>query len=96
MGTQNEMISLVRRVIALSFAVVALVLAIRVTPASAAPCREVFIDYYQEPELINWCGYKYNTCDHVYTDTSACSSTSYFTSETGACCGSGSSNCDCS
>ena len=57
--------SLVKRVVALSVLVGALVLTISVEPAWAMPCQASTTEYYEEPERINWCGVRYKTC----TDT---------------------------
>jgi hypothetical protein len=84
MSWSTDNISLAKRILVLGALVGMLVLAIMVQPASAAPCHEIYKEYYEEPELINWCGYLYNTCSHIYRE--GCQ-TSWYTTELGPCCG---------
>jgi hypothetical protein len=88
-----ENVALTRRIIALSALVAALVVILQVQPAYAAPCQAITKDYYEEPELINWCGYLVNSCSHI--DRYGCE-TPWYVLELGPCCGGGGGPlCDC-
>jgi len=97
MSFSPETTSVIRRFVVLCLLITGFVFTVNAKAAVTAPCHEVYIDYYAEPELINWCGYRYNTCTHVYRD--GCYTSPYMISSTGACCANGNDPggplCDC-
>ena len=95
MKLSRETISLLKRAVILSLLVSGFVSLNAGSPV-AAPCREIYTDYYEDPELTTWCGYKINLCYHIYRY--GCR-TDYQVTETGPCCDTGNDPggplCDC-
>lgn len=79
------------RLMALVFLVGALTFTMMVDTAEATACREVLRDFYEEPELLNWCGYRYTACFGVFWE--GCN-TPYFVTDLGPCCGTCCSGCE--
>ena len=93
MNLNTETRSLGIRLLALTAMVGVLGALVVAEPAWAAPCREIWVDYYEEPELINLCGTTVNTCTQIIRE--GCQ-THYSVAELGDCCGGGGGPlCEC-